>query len=348
MRPGLRQRQTGISAIELMVGMLLGLVLIGGSIAIFLASKRSYTEVEQVSALSENAQFAQRLLSNALMHAGFFGEVQSNRISLAGNLPSVASGSNCSGNAAAYDLDNYLFAEVADSDGKALGCISDAEPGSHVLVIKSVIPTPFTDGPRTNPDAEVDSDAEVDARFGDGVIESPAPLSSTQTYVMTNDTVGIMFAGGSPPTILTGGDVPGGVAWAYQYEVFYVRKRDNLPPALSRKTLTLTGSEMTLTTEDLVEGIEDMRLRFGLADLAAGEVDSYTAITGMAGNWGRVVSAEISVLVRSATEDPSYVNPKSYTMAGAAITRADSYRRVLITTSMSLRNPKLVIRGNAA
>jgi len=43
MRPGLRQRQTGISAIELMVGMLLGLILIGGAISIFLASKRSYT-----------------------------------------------------------------------------------------------------------------------------------------------------------------------------------------------------------------------------------------------------------------------------------------------------------------
>jgi type IV pilus assembly protein PilW len=328
-----------------MIGMVLGLILIGGAISIFLASKRSYTEVEKISALSENAQFAQRLLSNALMHAGFFGEVQSNRISLAANLPSVASGSNCSGNAAAYDLDNYLFAAVADSSGNALGCITDAEPGSHVLVIKSVIPTPLTDGPRVNPDAVVDPDAEVDPKDGNGTIEA---LVATQTYVMTNDTVGIMFAGGSQPSIGTGGDVPGGVAWAYQYEVFYVRKRDNLPPALSRKTLTLVGGEMTLTTEDLVEGIEDMRLRFGLADLAAGEVDSYTALTGMAGNWGRVVSTEISVLVRSATEDPSYVNPKSYSMAGASITRADNYRRVLITTSMSLRNPKLLIRGNAA
>jgi hypothetical protein len=35
-------------------------------------------------------------------------------------------------------------------------------------------------------------------------------------------------------------------------------------------------------------------------------------------------------------------------MAGANITRADNFRRVLITTSMSLRNPKLLIRGNAA
>jgi hypothetical protein len=185
----------------------------------------------------------------------------------------------------------------------------------------------------------------VDAEDGNGTIEA---LSSTQTYVMTNDTVGIMFPGGSQPTILTGGDVPGGVAWAYQYEVFYIRKRDNLPPALSRKILTFAGGEMTLTTEDLVEGIEDMRLRFGLADLAAGEVASYTALAGMAGNWGRVVSAEVSVLVRSATVDASYVNPKSYSMAGTDIARADNYRRVLITTSMSLRNPKLLIRGNAA
>lgn len=340
MRMQLRQRQAGISAIELMIGMLLGLLLIGGVTAIFLASKRSFTEVEQVSALTENAQFAHRLLSDAVMHVGFFGEVQSNRIDIDTDLSAVAG--DCTGAAAAYDLQNYIFAAVADGSGNALGCIADAVPGSHVLVVKSVLPSPLTDGPRQNSDPD-------DPTQGDGVIDTPVALSPELTYVMTNDTVGILFDGAdTPPSILTGGDVPGGVAWVYQFEVFYVRNASI--PTLSRKVLAFTGGNMTVVTEDLVEGVEDLRLRFGLdgAGSADGEVDIYTAVAGMASNWAQVGSVEVSVLVRSANQDPNYSNEKSYVMGGSSITPADNFRRVLITTSTSLRNPKLLIRGNAA
>ena len=335
MRSGSRQRQSGISAIELMIAMLLGLILIGGAISIFLASKRSYTEVEQVSELTENAQFAQRLLDNALLHAGFFGEVQANRVELDADLTPIPVAEDCTGDAAAYDLDNYIVAAVADSDGKALGCIDDAVPGSHVLVIKSVAPTPFTAGSRENPDPS-------------GDIDTPTPLRATQTYVMTNDTLGIMFDGAdAQPSILNGGDVPGGVAWAYQYEVYYVR--DGAIPQLSRKVLALLAVGMTVVTEDLVEGVEDLRLRFGLDGPGGtpGEVDTYTSVADMAGNWAQVESVEVSLLVRSVNQDPNYTNPKSYAMPGGSVTRADNFRRMLITTNMSLRNPKLMIRGGA-
>ncbi len=342
MRPGIRQRQRGVSAIELMIGMLLGLILIAGATAIFLASKRSYTEVEQVSTLTENAQFAQRLLDNALLHAGFFGEVQSSRVELDEGLGAIPAAADCTGAAAAYDLQNYLFAAVVDGDGNALGCVTDGVPGSHVLVIKSVSSTPLSDGPRDNPDPDIET-------HGDGVIDTPVGLSATQTYVMTNDTVGIMFDGAdTPPSILTGGDVPGGVAWAYQYEVYYVRNGDI--PQLSRKVLAMVAGTMTVVTEDLVEGVEDLRLRFGLdgAGSADGEVDTLTAVADMGSNWGQVESVEVSVLVRSASQDSNYTNPKSYTLPGGNVTPADNFRRMLITTSMSLRNPKLMIRGNAA
>jgi type IV pilus assembly protein PilW len=346
MRPAMRQRQVGISAIELMIAMLLGLVLIGGAISIFLASKRSYTEVEQVSALTENAQFAQRLLNNALMHAGFFGEVPFNLIGVYPDGPPKVVTGDCTGDAAAYDLQNYLSAAVADADGDALGCITDAVPGSHVLVLKSVSPTPFTDGPRGNPDPDAGED-------GDGTIDTPTELSETHTYIMTNDTLGYLFDGAKPPSIQTGDEVPRGVAWAYQYEVFYVREgaTPNAAPQLSRRVIIPTGGGgMVLDTEDLVEGVEDMRLRFGLASAASlnGDVDTYTTIGAIAGNWSRVESVEISILVRSANEDPNYTNPKSYSMAGATFTPDDNFRRMLITNTISLRNPKLIIRGNGA
>ena len=40
-------RSSGFSLIELMIGMLLGVMLMAGAASIYLASKRSFTEVEQ-------------------------------------------------------------------------------------------------------------------------------------------------------------------------------------------------------------------------------------------------------------------------------------------------------------
>ena len=60
---------------------------------------------------------------------------------------------------------------------------------------------------------------------------------------MTNNVGGLLFYGAdTPPTITIGGDIPGGTAWEYQYEVFYVS--DGPVPQLSRKYLGWNGSAM--------------------------------------------------------------------------------------------------------
>ena len=56
-----------------MVAMVLGFIVIGGAISVYLASKRSLTEVEQVATLSENGRFALQLLGYSARHIGFYG-----------------------------------------------------------------------------------------------------------------------------------------------------------------------------------------------------------------------------------------------------------------------------------
>ena len=56
-----------------MVAMVLGVIVIGGAISVYLASKRSLTEVEQVATLSENGRFALQLLGYSARHIGFYG-----------------------------------------------------------------------------------------------------------------------------------------------------------------------------------------------------------------------------------------------------------------------------------
>jgi len=337
--------QGGFSLVELMVGMVLGLLLIAGAVSIYLASKRSYVEVEQVAALTENARFAEQILGDSLRHAGFFGEVAASRVEKDPDLSAVTG--DCSGPAASDDVTQFVYAGTVDSGNDALGgCIDDGAEGTNVLVIKHVRPLAFSDGPRDGADPN-------DPTHHDGVIDTPHGLQADKIYVMTNGVSGLMFDGAdTPPTITVGGEVPGGTAWEYQYEVFYVRDRDPSstedPPLLSRKFLSWNGAAMELETEDLAEGGEDLQILLGYDSTGDGEVDEYKSLAMFAGNWNAVESIEVFMLVRSATTDVQYTNEKKYKVGASTIDpKYDHYRRLLSHTSLSLRNLKLIIRGEA-
>lgn len=340
-----KREQAGFSLVELMVGMLLGLMLIAGAVSIYLASKSSYVEVEQVAALSENARFAEQIVSDSLRHAGFFGEVPANRVELDPNLSAVV-GDCTEDGAEVYNLDRLGYAGVVNGSGAALGCIDDAYvpggPANNVLVIKHALPLAYSDGPRVGGDPN-------DPTQRDGVIDTPAGLDSQKVYVMTNNVGGLVFDGAdSQPSITTGGQFPGGTAWEYQYEVFYIR--DGAVPQLARKSLTWNGAAMELTTEDLVEGVERLRLLFGYDSDNDGEVDTYSNVAAIeaSGNWAGVQSVEVYMLVRSAEEGQQYVDSKTYRLGDVSLTPGDNYRRLKSFSSVSLRNLKLVLRRDGA
>jgi len=339
-------RSAGLSLIELMISVLLGILLILGAGAAYLAAARSYTEVEQVSSLAENAEFAEQILSEAIMHAGFFGEVSAEKIEEDSTLIGVVD--NCANQAAAYDLTNYIFAAAVDGAGAALGCIDDAMEDTEVLVVKRVLPRPFIDSPVGGP-----------GNPGNGTIDSPTALQAGTSYIMTNNVLGILFDGSATaPTIIPGGAVPDGKAWAYLYEAYYVRDDDpnseDDTPWLARKVLSWNGAAMAVITEDVVEGVERMNILLGVDTDADGEVDSYTDGATVTANddWANIASVEVFLLVRSATKDFNFTDTKSYSLGGAnlftpPVGDAQRYRRLLVHTSASLRNPKLTIRGPA-
>lgn len=342
-----RNREDGFSLVELMVGMTLGLMLIAGAVSIYLATKRSYVEVEQVSALTESARFAEQIVGESLRHMGFLGEVTANKVTVSAALAGAVLSGDCTSpvEAKAYNLNRLGYAGTVASDGTALGgCITDGKEGTDVLVIKRAAARPFSAGSRV-PDPNVPASSTID---------TPGPLQSGRVYVMTNNVTGILFNGAAPPSITIGGAVPGGTAWEYQYEVFYIRQdsNPNFPPKLSRRVLSYnTGtSAMEFVTEDLAEGVEDMQLLFGYdsdGDVD-GEVDTYGNAADVDGNWDKVESVEVFMLVRSATPDVQYVDAKSYQLGDVFVPKKeDNFRRLITHASVSLRNMKLMIRGGA-
>ena len=76
-----RHAQAGVSLVELMIAITLGLVAVGAAMSIFLANRKSFALVEGLARVQENARFAVDMLSRDIREAG-------NAV-CGGNLPSV-------------------------------------------------------------------------------------------------------------------------------------------------------------------------------------------------------------------------------------------------------------------
>ncbi len=65
------RRQTGLSLVELMIALVVGLLLLGGVIEIFVANKQTYRMAGASARIQENARFATEILGRYLRIAGY-------------------------------------------------------------------------------------------------------------------------------------------------------------------------------------------------------------------------------------------------------------------------------------
>ena len=339
----------GFSLIELMVSIVLGMIILAGATSIYLASKRSMTEGEQVAAISENGRFALQLLNTAVRHVGFFGGSNPADIREDGM---AAVGDDCTGVAAAYDTDNAFFAVRATGTTPVTvqGCITDALANTDVLVIKGVAPSPLFDADPDDPSAT-----------RDGVISFPTGLNAEDVYVIANSESGILLDGAdTAPSVSVGTEFAQGVAWPYRMQIYYIRQPvGGGAPRLSRKVLQWdsTAGAMAVVTQDLVMGVENIRYLFGYDSDNDGEVDTLANAETMtteasldAEAWDRILSLQVFMLVRSDVADPNYTDEKTYNLGDIPFTPSGderNFRRILLNTDIAMRNPRLVLRGGA-
>ncbi|NQX88985.1 MAG: PilW family protein [Halioglobus sp.] len=324
---------TGFSLVEFMVAMVLGFIVVGGAISVYLTSKNSFTEGEQVAQLADNARFALQVMGNSSRHIGFFGGPQAGDLEQDANL-GVVSG-DCTGAGAAYGGAPLRgLVAVRANSAAVLGCITDAKPDTDVLIIKGVIPDPLYD---FNPDdPNVPLDGEIDG------------LDDKEVYVVANSVRGMLFDGAdAPPSVAEGQDYAFGAAWRYRMQIFYVRDGD--VPTLSRKVLGWSDDDgaMALDTEDLIHGVENIRFLFtfdSTGDSVADTIADEAGVTS-ANGWDRVTSMQIYLLLRADEADPSYTNSNTYNLGGEELRFNDNTRRLLLHQEVSLRNPRLVIVG---
>ena len=65
------QRQRGLSLVELMIGLTLGLILLLGIIQVFISSKQTFATNDAMAKLQENGRFALEFITQSARQAGY-------------------------------------------------------------------------------------------------------------------------------------------------------------------------------------------------------------------------------------------------------------------------------------
>ena len=314
-----RRTQRGLGLIELMIALVITLLLgmaVGG---VFVVAKRGFADAEDFARIQSNGRYALYNLVHDLQLVGFWGDIFAGDIVPSPNLDAVST--DCSNAAAALDTSFSLFALRLGSTSNAVSCISDAAHDSDVLVVKHVEGLPIVAG---------------------------STLDANRRYLMTNLVTAQLFDGGdTPPTTTVGGDVPGGRIWAYDVYVYYVRQ-NGTDKRLYRKTLQNSGGSWEMVSEEVAAGIETMRFVFGVDSDGNGDVDRYVSPTTLSSvaDWETVMTVQVYLLVRG-IEDKTHTDARTYTMGDVtAGPFNDNYHRSLMTSTVNLRNPGLLSRGN--
>ena len=349
--------QSGVTLIELMIAMLIGLFVIGGMISLFSTTQQTYRQQEGLWRVQENGRFALELLSRDIREAGYFGclggytsEAPRTNGALANGL--IRNTLNPTPPAVpAFDVD-FTASLVGYQGDAATGTWSPSLPttslitspqaGSDILAISSIVNTGLVvtahPGTPANPGS-----ANIQTTAGNGILQGDILLvsdcQSGSIFQVTNanpNTSGSLVhnTGGvtSPGNWTThlGRNYVDAEISRLQRTVYYVAEDSG------------ADDELTLFRNDtpLIEGVSRMLLLFGEDTDDDGVINRYVRADQVA-DMANVLAVRINLLVGSAAKE-NVVSQVQFLPPpfGDGVTTPAPDRRLyqVFTTTVAIRN----------
>jgi type IV pilus assembly protein PilW len=339
-----RHRQAGLSLVELMISMTLGLIILSGVLVVFVNTSTARTEVERTSRQIENGRYASELLTEDIRLAGFYGELNVGQVTAPGAVPA----NPCSISPADWKTWIPFHLQGYDDAGvPASTCtLTNRKAETDVLVIRRA---------RACVAGSTGCDAAV-ANKGYVQVALCASQAATIATAYKLGLEGTETFDRQKRTCLTSA-----LAEKRQYlvHVYFVAEDNGQGqsiPTLKRLELTTDGTNPTWETVPLVEGIEEFQLHYGLDTNGDGVPDVYIANPNdypagacnaacQATNWLNVMTVQFHILARNIETSPNYTDGKTYNLGKRAngtafeVTPGDAYRRHVYTGLVRIPNP---------
>ena len=347
--------QHGLTLVELMIAMTLGLIVIAALVAIFTTSNQNYRQNEAIASVQDNARFALDALSRDLAMAGYWGGVRPADAAL--NIPVSAAARNAVAKASAtgdcgpatqaadyfwlFDVstplvfrnhkDNNTGSTAVNADFSCL-LPANVQADTDVLMIRRVSgSTALTDD-------------------GSGAVGA---LTSGRFYVKTNQNSGALFQAGSSFDRSGPSDCPdsSGISavcpptstpvqvYAYTPQIYYIRNYLRTPgdglPILCRRYLDDSVAPASMKEDCLAEGVENLQIEWGIG---AATVDNYLP-NPSAAQLLKARTARIHIIVRATSKNvQASSDAKTFTLADYTSPTQGGVLRRAFTTTVQLKN----------
>ena len=337
----------GLTLVELMVAMGLGLFLVGVMGTIFLGSKGTFQSQNHVARLQESARFSVDMLSADLRMAGFRGcrgmgratpllNTLNTPTGFRYNFAQAVAASRHNGSAWAPALDSVLTSLVPAPDRRGdvltvrrvvgTGWSLTAEMGSPTAAL-NITPT----GRITAGDLLLVSDCAgaavlqaTNATPGmSGSIEHSA--SATATPGVSTSSLGRAF-------------LQDAMVHRLSTVTYYLAPSQRTGKTTQRALWSFTTPVYDGTTQpqELVTGVEGLRVTLGLDSNGDGAADAYVRPADVT-DWSQVVIVQAELLLAS-TEDGLTSTAQPYTFDGTTVTPTDRRLRTVVSLTAQVRN----------
>ena len=325
-----RQTQHGLSLIELMISITIGLLILSAMATLFSNQSKTRSELDKSNRMIDNGRYALEVLSENLRVAGFYGSLNPGSVALPGAISDPCS-TTMADIAAAIPLhvQGYDAAGASEDIAAPPACApATLKTGSDILVIR-----------RVDTSAAIAQTAAVN---GTPYLQaSQCQYDSAATpYKVDNTPANFTLRQKNCTTTST---TPYAELRRMMVQIYYIDSNNQAGdgiPTLKRIELSSTGA---MTTVPLVEGIEFMQVDYGLDTTADGVADSYTTCSACSvTDWSNVVSVKIFAVARNIEVSAGYSDTKTYSLGldGTYTPAAgDRYKRHAYTQVVRLVNP---------
>ena len=324
-------RSAGVTLIELMVALAIGSFLMVGAFTVYMQSRTTFRINESIARLHENGRYVFDVVEPDVRMASFWG-LRTRGYAVTGRLtpgdpvsplsPAGDCGTNWSVN-----LNNAV---EASNNAYGFTCAAFGTPTStaDTLVVRHVSIEPVA-VPTANVLYVQSSRVGNSALFEGNTIPAEFDLSVSQTHELV-------------------------VNGYYVSQNSSLDTPDNAVPSLRRKFLRNGGGGPAIVDEEILPGVDDMQIQFGIDTDAEGAVNSGTVDryvdpndpilneTSPAFNAdARILSVRIWLRLRAERTENGLPDDTGYTYADQSIEPMnDGYRRVVTSKTIYLRNAR--------
>ena len=327
--------QLGVSLIELMISITIGLLILVALSTLFVNQSRARIELDKSNRMIDNGSYALKLLSDNLSMAGYYGEFipTSGVPALPAALPDPCSTDPVvMAGALQLAVQGYDAATPTGSISSlpplcgltyTAGSALTLKPGSDILALRRA---------STSTSIQVGSALNGTHYIQSSLCQYDAVAFKLDTN-LTNLNLRVKLC------TSTGG---GALAAVRQFvtQIYFVSTDDKPGDGIpTLKRLELDPTTHVFVTTPLVEGIDYMQIEYGLDTDGNGSADSYVSNPGLT-DWPNVVAIKMHLLARNTESTPNYVDTKTYNLGLAGtVTPHDAYKRHSYTQYIRLINP---------